>query len=107
MVDKVKSAVTEMAKYCVMAYNGYMEAIEEYAKMAELYNAVYSLSSRACAESVSYSARRIADARLAKTVVTYIEVMEEAIRMLSEGMPQQDVMYYFDMKEAKEYGVAP
>lgn len=106
MVNKVKSAAIEMVKYCAMAYNGYMEVIEEYAKMVELYNAVYSLSSRACAESVSDSARRIAYARPAKNVVTYTEVMEEAIRMLSEGMSQQDVVYHFDMEVAKEYGVA-
>lgn len=76
----------------------------EEAEMARLYNEVYSLSSRACAECVSASAKQLAAARTAPGYITYISVMNEAIKMLARGDNQSDVVYHFDMMVAKEYG---
>ena len=104
MSASLKSICQDIAKYCVSTYQGYAGVLEEHAEMARLYNEVYSLSSRACAECVSDSAKQIASARTAKTIVTYKAIMEEAIQMLARGDNQSDVVYHFDMMVAKEYG---
>ena len=104
MSASLKSICQDIAKYCVATYQGYADTLAEHAEMARLYNEVYSLSSRACAECVSDSARQMANARTAKTIVTYKAIMEEAIAMLARGDNQSDVVYHFDMMVAKEYG---
>ena len=104
MSASLKSICQDIAKYCVATYQGYAGALEEHAEMARLYNEVYSLSSRACAECVSDSAMQMANARTAKTIVTYKAIMEEAIAMLARGDNQSDVVHHFDMMVAKEYG---
>lgn len=102
--NKIKSVCNDIAKYCVATYQGYSGTLAEHAEMARLYNEVYSLSSRACAECISDCAKQMACARTAKTIVTYKAIMEEAIAMLARGDNQSDVVYHFDMMVAKEYG---
>ena len=104
MSASLKSICQDIAKYCVATYQGYSGVLEEHAEMARLYNEVYSLSSRACAECISDSAMQMANARTAKTIVTYKAIMEEAIAMLARGDNQSDVVYHFDMMVAKEFG---
>ena len=101
---QIKAICADIGKYCVAAYQGYSETLAEHAEMARLYNEVYSLSSRACAECVSDSARKLSYARSAKTIDTYTAVMNEAIQMLARGGNQSDVVNHFDMMVAKEYG---
>ena len=100
---QIKAICADIGKYCVAAYQGYADTLAEHAEMARLYNEVCSLSSHACAECVSDSAMQMANARTAKTVVTYKAIMEEAIQMLARGDNQSDVVYHFDMMVAKEY----
>ena len=102
--NKIKSVFDDIAKYCVATYQGYADTLAESAEMARLYNEVFSLSSRACAECVSDSAMQMANARTTKTIITYKAIMEEAIQMLARGDNQSDVVYHFDMMVAKEYG---
>lgn len=101
---QIKSVCADIAKYCVVAYQGYEDTLAEHEEMARLYNEVCSLSSRACAECISDSAMQMANARTEKTIVTYKAIMEEAIAMLARGDNQSDVVYHFDMMVAKEYG---
>lgn len=104
MSASLKRICQDIAKYCVSAYQGYSETLAEHAEMARLYNEVCSISNRACAECVSDSAMQIANARTAKTIVTYKAIMEEAVQMLARGDNQSDVVHHFDMMVAKEYG---
>ena len=104
MSASLKSICQDIAKYCVATYQGYAGVLEEHAEMARLYNEVCSLSSRACAECVSDSARQLSYARSVKNIDTYTAVMNEAIQMLARGDNQSDVVYHFDMMVAKEYG---
>ena len=101
---KIKSLASNIGKCCVSAYHGYSQTLEEYAEMARLYNEVCSISSVACANCLSDSAKQIAYARPAKTIGTYKAIMEDAIKMLARGDNQSDVIYHFDMMVVKEYG---
>ena len=102
--NKIDRAARKFAEYIVSALSVSRETIAEYEEMARLYNEVYSLSSRACAECVHESAKQLAAARSAPAHTTYMAIMNEAIGMLSRGDNQSDVVYHFDMKVAKEYG---
>ena len=104
MSASLKSICQDIAKYCVATYQGYAGVLEEHAEMARLYNVVCSLSSHACAECVSDSARQLSYARSGKNIDTYTAVMNEAIQMLARGDNQSDVVNHFDMMVAKEYG---
>lgn len=101
---KIKSIISDIAKYCVSTYQGYADTLAEQAEMGRLYNEVCSLSSYACAECVSDSARQLACSRSEKNIVIYTAVMNEAIQMLARGDNQSDVVNHFDMMVAKEYG---
>ena len=104
MSASLKRICQDIAKYCVSAYQDYSETLAEHAEMARLYNKVYSLSSRSCAECVSDSARQLSYARSVKNIDTYTAVMNEAVQMLARGDNQSDVVNHFDMMVAKEYG---
>ena len=102
--NKIDRAARKFAEYIVSVLSVSRETIAEYEKMARLYDEVYCLSSRACAECVHESAKQLAAARTAPTLTTYKAIMNEAIGMLARGDDQTDVVYHFDMKVAKEYG---
>ena len=101
MSASLKSICQDIAKYCVATYQGYAGVLQEHAEMARLYNEVYSLSSRACAECVSNSARQLSYARSGKNIEIYMSVMNEAIQMLARGDNQSDVVNHFDMMVSK------
>jgi hypothetical protein len=104
--NKIDRMAQMLAKRIVSALAVPQQKLAEYGEMARFYNEVYSLSSRACAECVHDSARLIADARSAPGIETYTAIMNEAIGMLARGDNQTDVVWYFEMKVAKEYGRA-
>lgn len=101
---QIKAICADIDKHCVSAYQGYAGALAEHAEMERLYNVVCSLSSHACAESVSDSARQLSYARSGKNIEIYTSVMNEAIQMLARGDNQSDVVNHFDLMVAKEYG---
>ena len=103
--NKFDRKVRKIAECIVSALHVPQQKLAEYAEMARLYNEVCLLSSRACAESVHDSAKQIACARSAPCLETYSAIMNEAIKMLARGDNQSDVVWYFDMKVAKEYGM--
>jgi hypothetical protein len=80
------------------------EVFRDMMEMGRLFDDVYCLSSRACAESIDQSARKIAAARLSPAMDTYTEVMEKAVAMLARGDGQAEVIRHFDMMVEKEYG---
>lgn len=102
--QQVKNIVRTVREIIAPAYVSFFENLDEQAEMARLYNEVYALSSRACAECIDDSAKQLAAARTCKTVETYTAVMEEAKAMLAKGCDQSDVVYHFDIMVAKEYG---
>ena len=101
---QIKAICADIGKYCVAAYQGYADTLAEHAEMARLYNEVCSISSVACADCVSDSARQLSYARSRKNIDTYTAVMNEAIAMLARGDNQSDVVNHFDLMVAKEYG---
>ena len=101
MSASLKSICQDIAKYCVSAYQGYADTLAEHAEMARLFNEVCSLSSLACAECVSNSARQLSYARSGKNIEIYMSVMNEAIQMLARGDNQSDVVNHFDMMVSK------
>jgi hypothetical protein len=104
--NKIDRMARKLAECIVSALSVSKETIAECEEMARLYNEVYSLSSRACAECVHESAKQLAAARTAPGFETYTEIMNEARGMLARGDNQSDVVYHFEMKVAKEYGRA-
>ena len=103
-LDRIGRLLLESGKIVTLCFNHLSGELAERADMARLYNEVYFLSSRACAESVHESAKQIAAARLEPRFLTYKAIMNEAIAMLARGDSQSDVVFHFDVKVAKEYG---
>ena len=95
---KWENVIREFYDFAGQVFHDLSDRVEEYAKMCALYDEVYKLSSRACAECMDDVAKRIAKARQEPFLETYSKIMCEAVKMLAEGKDEASVVWHFESK---------
>ena len=104
MLEKVKSSILDVAKYCVTDYGRFQQGISDYADICEAKNKLYAISSDAFVRAFSDTAHRIAHCRLAPARDTFLTLANKAREMLARGDSEADVLWHFDEMLAKEMG---
>ena len=80
------------------------EFIHDVSRKCEADNRIASLSSETFHKRFNVIAERICYARLERNVDTYCQLTEEAVKMLTAGAEESDVIQYFEKLLMKEYG---
>lgn len=88
--------VKRAGKICAGMYNDFRCLIDDFNKVIEMDNKIACLSNYNFVRAFKYTAEAICVRRATPNTETYLSLGNEAIRLLSAGREQADVLYYFD-----------
>lgn len=101
---KLPKIIKDCAAYCVVAYKGYAQAIQDCADYNEMKNRLASLSNYVFADAFFYTAKQIAAGRSGPNKETIKALCDEAMEMLASGTEPVEVLWHFDILLEKERG---
>lgn len=102
--EKCKELFKAIANTAVIACHDFSASLNDTARMCDADNRIYSIAGGAFCRAFSEIAKQICYTRKCIFADTYCSLAEDAISMLASGVPEKDVLYYFDKLLIRERG---
>lgn len=94
--EKFEELFKAIANTAVIACHDFSASLNDTARMCDADNRIYSLAVGAFCRAFSDVAKQICCTRKCIFADTYCSLAEEAISMLASGVPERDVLCYFE-----------
>lgn len=94
--EKCKELFKAIVNTSVIAFHDFQSSLNDTARMCDADNRIYSISSGAFCRAFSEIAKQLCYTRKGIFADTYCSLAEEAISMLASGVPERDVLCYFE-----------